>query len=189
MVRPQDRLGRRSTEKDSASTDRHQRPYDKQQRDLRARPTDRSLISRPPRINSRDHTHAADRQPPVTHASRPCVGRAPIDISGVPLPPSDACVVLPRGCVSDCGPVRQSNWRRRVWNAAVANSGVDPDRPARPPPHSLRHTAVPLWISAGASFVEIAQLAGHASASLVLDRYGHLLPADKDALVDRLEDR
>jgi hypothetical protein len=42
--------------------------------------------------------------------------------------------------------------------------------------HDLRHTAVALWIAAGASPKEVAARAGHTSVSFVLDRYGHLFP-------------
>ena len=52
--------------------------------------------------------------------------------------------------------------------------------------HDLRHTAVALWIAAGANPKEVAARAGHASVSFTLDRYGHLYPADT-ALRDRLD--
>ena len=42
--------------------------------------------------------------------------------------------------------------------------------------HDLRHTAVSLWIADGANPKQIAVMAGHTSVSVVLDRYGHLLP-------------
>ena len=42
--------------------------------------------------------------------------------------------------------------------------------------HDLRHTAVALWIAAGASPKEVAARAGHTSVSFVLDRYGHYFP-------------
>jgi hypothetical protein len=43
-----------------------------------------------------------------------------------------------------------------------------------------------LWIAAGASPKEVAQLAGHTSVSFVLDRYGHLFPESDAALRERL---
>jgi integrase len=46
--------------------------------------------------------------------------------------------------------------------------------------HDLRHTAVSLWIAAGAGPKEIATWAGHTSVATVLDRYGHLLPGHED---------
>jgi integrase len=53
--------------------------------------------------------------------------------------------------------------------------------------HDLRHTAVALWIVAGATPKEVAVRAGHTSASFTLDRYGHLYPESDTTLRDRLE--
>jgi integrase len=53
--------------------------------------------------------------------------------------------------------------------------------------HDLRHTAVALWIAAGASPNEIAKRAGHSSVVTVLDRYGHLLPGHEDSVTDALD--
>ncbi len=39
--------------------------------------------------------------------------------------------------------------------------------------HELRHTAVALWIAAGAAPKEPAVRAGHTSVSFTLNRYGH----------------
>jgi len=54
--------------------------------------------------------------------------------------------------------------------------------------HDLRHTAVALWIAAGASPKEIAARAGHTSVSVVLDRYGHRLPGHEDRVNDALDE-
>jgi integrase len=90
----------------------------------------------------------------------------------------DALVfTAPRG-----GAMRASMFRRRVWQPAVAAAGLEPLRI-----HDLRHTAVTLWIAAGATPLAIAHRAGHQSAVIVLDRYGHLLPALEDGVTDRLE--
>ncbi len=51
--------------------------------------------------------------------------------------------------------------------------------------HDLRHTAVALWIAAGANPKEVAARAGHASVSFTLDRYRHLYP-EADAALDVL---
>jgi integrase len=53
--------------------------------------------------------------------------------------------------------------------------------------HDLRHTAVALWIAAGASPKEVAARAGHTSVSFTLDRYGHLYPEADEALRSRLD--
>jgi integrase len=80
------------------------------------------------------------------------------------------------------GPVRASLWRRRFWAPATTAAGLAPLRP-----HDLRHTAVAMWIAAGASPKEIAVRAGHSSVVTVLDRYGHLLPGTEDRVTDALD--
>jgi integrase len=93
------------------------------------------------------------------------------------LAPKELVFPAPRG-----GPVRASLFRRRVWHPAVASSGLAPLRI-----HDLRHTAVALWIAAGASPKEIAARAGHTSVATVLDRYGHLYAGHETAVVDALD--
>ncbi len=83
---------------------------------------------------------------------------------------------------ADGGVLRANAWRSRVWKPTIKAAGVDPLRP-----HDLRHTAVSLWIAAGASPKQIAVWAGHTSVSVVLDRYGHLFPGNADPVLDRLE--
>jgi integrase len=78
--------------------------------------------------------------------------------------------------------VRPGLFRRRFWNPAVLAADLAPLRV-----HDLRHTAVALWIAAGANPKQIANRAGHTSVSVVLDRYGHLFPEQDDALVSALE--
>lgn len=91
--------------------------------------------------------------------------------------PADLVFVSPLG-----GPVRATLFRRRVWQPAVREAGLAPLRI-----HDLRHTAISLWIAAGAHPKQIAVRAGHSSVSVVLDRYGHLLPEHDLHLVDALE--
>ena len=83
------------------------------------------------------------------------------------------------------GPVWPRAWRRRAWQPACIAAGlgelIKDEETGRKRyeglrPHDLRHTAVALWIAAGASPNEIATRAGHSSVVTVLDRYGHLLP-------------
>jgi integrase len=80
------------------------------------------------------------------------------------------------------GPLRISNFRRKIWRPAVADANLAGLRI-----HDLRHTAVALWIAAGASPKEVAARAGHTSVSFVLDRYGHLFPEADKALRARLD--
>ena len=82
----------------------------------------------------------------------------------------------------DGGPVRLASWRSRFFKRAVDAAGVAPLRV-----HDLRHTAVSLCFAAGASPREIASRAGHTSVSIVLDRYGHLLPGSENRVNDELD--
>ena len=81
--------------------------------------------------------------------------------------------------------LRANNWRRRVFAPAVASAGLD----ATLRPHDLRHTAASLAIAAGAPIKAIQRQLGHASATMTLDRYGHLYPDDLDALGQALTAR
>jgi integrase len=54
-------------------------------------------------------------------------------------------------------------------------------------PHELRHTAASLAIASGANVKVVQTMLGHKSATLTLDRYGHLFGDDLDALADRLD--
>ena len=80
------------------------------------------------------------------------------------------------------GVLRPSNFRVKVWLPAIRAAGLAPLRP-----HDLRHTAVALWIAAGANPKEVSARAGHSSVSFTLDRYGHLYPEVDVALRDRLD--
>jgi integrase len=121
--------------------------------------------------------------PPKTKASRRRVSLP----SGVieelavhlraPGRPTDYVFRAPAG-----GPLRINGFRGRVWLPATMAAGLPGLRI-----HDLRHTAVSLWIAAGASPKEVAARAGHTSVSFVLDRYGHLFPESDAALRDRLD--
>ncbi len=83
---------------------------------------------------------------------------------------------------ADGGALRANGWRARHWRPAIRKAGLEPLRP-----HDLRHTAVSLWVGAGASPKQIASWAGHTSVAVVLDRYGHLFPGHEEAVLDRLD--
>jgi integrase len=53
--------------------------------------------------------------------------------------------------------------------------------------HDLRHTCASLLIREGASIKAVQHHLGHKSASITLDRYGHLFPEELDHLADRLD--
>ncbi len=53
--------------------------------------------------------------------------------------------------------------------------------------HDLRHTCASLSISAGANPKVLQRLMGHKTATITLDRYGHLFPDDLDAVAEALD--
>ena len=77
-----------------------------------------------------------------------------------------------------------TGFHARGWRPATRAASLDSLRI-----HDLRHTAVALWIAAGANPKEVAARAGHASVSFTLDRYGHLYPEADTALRGRLDAR
>lgn len=103
------------------------------------------------------------------------------------------------------GQIRHGNWRRRVFDPAVTAAGLFPtpilddnnepilDEDGQPTvdydlhPHELRHTAASLAIAAGANIKAVQAMLGHARASITLDRYGHLYPADVEAITATLD--
>ena len=122
--------------------------------------------------------------PPKTRAGRRTVPLPQVVVSALdehlrayPTGPDDLVFRAP-----EAGPVRLASWRRRFWAPGVREAGLEPLRP-----HDLRHTAVALWIAAGASPKEIATRAGHTSVVTVLDRYGHLLPGSEERVNDALD--
>ncbi len=118
---------------------------------------------------------------------------------GAPKTHETRTVILPRGVVSSLGvpdsglvftapqggPLRHSNFTKRIWLPAVASSPV-PDGLLI---HDLRDTAASLAISAGASIKAVQRMLGHASAAMTLDTYGSLFEEDLETLADRMEER
>lgn len=51
----------------------------------------------------------------------------------------------------------------------------------------LRHTCASLAISAGANVKVLQTLLGHKTATLTLDRYGHLFPDDLGRIADAFD--
>jgi integrase len=121
--------------------------------------------------------------PPKTKASirtvpLPNVVTGELATLTTPNPEPDALVLTgARGA-----PLRAGLFRQRFWYPAVHAAGLHPLRL-----HDLRHTAVALWIAAGANPKEIAARAGHSSVVTVLDRYGHLYPDSEDRLTAALD--
>ena len=84
-------------------------------------------------------------------------------------------------------PLRNNNFRRRVFNPALA--AVMANDPVFPKvtPHDLRHTAASLSVSAGANVKAIQRMLGHASAAMTLDVYADLFDDDLNTVSDALE--
>ena len=92
--------------------------------------------------------------------------------------PEDLVFGSPRGAV-----LRVANFRRGYFDRAARQIGM----PGLVP-HELRHTAASLAISAGATVKSVQRMLGHASATLTLDRYGHLFPDELDGVARRLDE-
>ncbi|WP_024448091.1 tyrosine-type recombinase/integrase [Mycolicibacterium iranicum] len=107
------------------------------------------------------------------------------------------------------GVLRNSNWRARVFDKAVAaaqeaalaqrakevaasttttaaGTATTPEFPTITP-HDLRHTAASLAVSAGANVKAVQRMLGHAKASMTLDVYADLFDEDLDGVADRLD--
>ncbi|KJL44994.1 site-specific integrase [Microbacterium trichothecenolyticum] len=84
-------------------------------------------------------------------------------------------------------PMRNNNFRHRVFNPALAK--VREQDPLFPvvTPHDLRHTAASLAVSAGANVKAVQRMLGHASAAMTLDVYADLFDEDLNAVSDALD--
>ena len=91
--------------------------------------------------------------------------------------PEDLVFPSPQGSY-----LRVQNFRRGYFDRAAATIGMKGFYP-----HELRHTAASLAIASGASVKAVQRMLGHASATLTLDRYGHLFPDEMDALAASLD--
>jgi integrase len=82
------------------------------------------------------------------------------------------------------GPLREQKFVAGIFKPAAARAGL----PHRLRFHDLRHTCASLLIAQGASIKAVQAQLGHASATVTLDRYGHLFPDELQQLADRLQD-
>jgi hypothetical protein len=89
----------------------------------------------------------------------------------------------PRGAVAGTTGSARPGWATAHPAASPTSTGAA----AAAACYDLRHTAVALWIAAGANPKEIAARAGHASVSFTLGRYGHLYPEADLTLRERLQ--
>jgi len=99
-------------------------------------------------------------------------------LAGRPHAPGDLVFTMPQG-----GPLREHKFAERYFKPAALTVGL----PAALRVHDLRHTCASLLIREGASIKAVQHHLGHKSASITLDRYGHLFPEELDHLADRLD--
>jgi integrase len=81
-------------------------------------------------------------------------------------------------------PIEMNNFAERVFKPLLARAGLRKVRF-----HDLRHTIGSLLLQAGASLVYVRDQMGHSSIQITVDIYGHLIPGDGIAFVDRLDRR
>jgi integrase len=107
------------------------------------------------------------------------VGRLVQHLSGIPDDQETLVFTSSEG-----RPLRRSNFNRRYWQPALSRARLE-----NVTPHDLRHTSVAFLIAAGAPALQVQTHAGHGSARVTLDRYGHLFPDAFDttrALLEKL---
>lgn len=75
-------------------------------------------------------------------------------------------------------PLGEFRW---AFDQSAGDAGLDLT------PHDLRHTAASLAISAGANVKVLQTMLGHKTATMTLDRYGHLFPDDLDQVASALD--
>ncbi len=81
------------------------------------------------------------------------------------------------------GPLRASNWQRRVWTPATDAAGLAPPRLRF---HDLRHTCAAWLIDQGEPVLVVQKRLGHASPTVTLSIYGDLFPGVDEAAADKL---
>jgi hypothetical protein len=83
----------------------------------------------------------------------------------------------------DGGPMRRSNFTRRVWIPARTELGFEGVRF-----HDLRHTAAAVAIASGAANpLVLSRRLGHSTTRMTFDRYGHLFEGADRALAEALD--
>ncbi len=80
------------------------------------------------------------------------------------------------------GPLRLSNFRRRVWYPAIKGTELEGVRI-----HDLRRTGASILIDQELQPKIVQQHLGHSSIVVTMDRYGHLYPSDDERVQDALD--
>jgi integrase len=81
------------------------------------------------------------------------------------------------------GPVRRSNFRRRVWDPTLVRATVTPAKF-----HDLRHFAAAIAVANGAHPKTLQARLGHASITMTLDTYGYLFDGLDADLADWMDE-
>jgi integrase len=80
-------------------------------------------------------------------------------------------------------PVNRHNLTNRSFKPLLREAGVRKIRF-----HDLRHTCATLLLSKGKHPKFVQELLGHATVSITLDTYGHVLPGMDDGLAEAMDD-
>lgn len=80
------------------------------------------------------------------------------------------------------GPLRMSNFRRRVWKPALTGTALEGMKI-----HELRHTSASILINRGLHPKIVQDHLGHSSIVVTMDRYGHLYPSDNERVQNALD--
>jgi integrase len=80
-------------------------------------------------------------------------------------------------------PLNPSNLRNRSFKRIKARAGVREDLRF----HDLRHTCATLLLSEGVNVKVVSELLGHASVTITLNTYAHVLPDMQDSAADAME--
>jgi integrase len=116
---------------------------------------------------------------PKTPGSRRIVGLTPLNVDLLrhhvdTYPPGQMSLVF---TTDRSSPIRDDNWRKRVWKPLVESVLTVPDNTRF---HDLRHTHVALCIEAEMNLKSIQTRLGHSSIRVTGDRYAHLLQVVED---------
>lgn len=92
--------------------------------------------------------------------------------------PDTSGLVFGRSAVQPFEPKSITSRAKRVWERA----GLEPIGP-----HECRHTFASLMIAAGVNTKALSTYMGHASITITLDRYGHLMPGNEVEAAHQLD--
>lgn len=127
-------------------------------------------------VTRRGGTRLRVRQAKNGHPRDVPITRQVLDMLDLDRPADEPLLTAPGG-----GRLQMRNWRARDFDQAVTAAGMEGLRP-----HDLRHTAVSLAIASGADIKVVQRFAGHRTAAMTLDVYGHLMDDSLDDVGARI---